>query len=1125
MRIFFLLALSFLLPAGVCLHPFPLEAGIVTYLDDSIGDDHGPGTYTYPTNGVFSAGSFDLTEFQVSTDASRAYFSVKVATSISDPWNSGAGFSIQNIDIYIDKDGIVDSGATWTLENRNARISRTNAWDVMVWCAPPFDGFQSMLVNPDGSTDTTGVRTTVDQGEGRITVSVPRQRIGTPAASWRYIVLMLGQNGYAPGRVRQVMRLRDEWNFGGGTDGDSDSNIIDMVTVQGLSQEGMLSAYDRATLQACALFAEPDSVIPSIIHAPVTDGTANHPVPIEAIVVDSIVAQVEACYRRTGETSFNRNELNRTGIQSWAGIIPGEAVQGDTIEYYIFASDGLFSSTFPADTLNPFQVALMPDTGASLPRQIDTIFLFHLNQNLVPYAKVASTACYVGLLETLRAHPSLKFMIHISGCLLHSLLWLDDRAIELIKEGVQHGQFEIVGSTYGQNIMYSTRIDSTDFQFNDEQIKAHKKLIEKIFGVTPVSFWNPERTWTQNFVQLLDDNGYQNVQVEDHILFDSGIIGSEYLVRNTSYNGRSVNIFDDDKSFEGTVNYAIDSGDYQAVLNFLHDRYEEDIDDKYAVCYHEDAEATGLWDYEAGENPSNDWANLDALLTALESDPEIRVTTYSEFMTDHGASSSVSRIVDGAAEWMGGSAWFAENAGPTANTYRIFFDQIRDTLNSVRQETASAPSDTVSASRLLSHAWFDLIAHQYEFLVHGEGGHSGYTDWDMARTAYILARAAREALLNRNEEYIEDLNRDGINEVVVTNGAQMLVFSTKGGKLLYWFDLSRGVEAIGSENFLYYNEPFIDEAQYVPRLAGGKDVYTWLSGNNILPQVFDWEFEIRRRVFEDSILVDAGYAAGVRDAAFSASLKESGVDFDYECSDFSLSKSFSLGDSTMHAEYRFLNNRNYQRAFDVHVESAFCPDCREAMDGGAEALKYWTGYDTLSYAGPDVIGVINTSTNNAVTFGFTSQPANLSGEDCVFGLELTPHFSVSVPGRAEAAFSFDLTLAGGNIGVPSENPTVPAGIVIKRCVPNPFVSSTDIGFVIGSPLTSFSSRASYVTLRVYDVNSRFVKTLFEGTLPSGTYGVSWNGMNERGRQVPSGIYFLRLEGKSGKAVAKVVKLN
>ncbi|MBN1503664.1 MAG: hypothetical protein JW952_01230 [Candidatus Eisenbacteria bacterium] len=1228
----------------------PAAPEVVTTIADWPGDDHGPGTYTYPTNGVFAAGSFDMTEFRVEVEGNRVYFAVDLNATLDDPWGSGAGFSLQSIDIYVDKDGVPGSGATWVLDGRNARMSPVNSWDVAVWCAPPFDDFQSRIVFPDGEFDTTQVRTSVSQAEGRITVSAPKSAVGTPTSSWRYVVLMLGQNGYETGRVRQVRAVNSEWDFGGGTDGTSDSNIMDVITVPGLSQEGMLGTYDPATSQVCALFAQPDSVAPVISHEPVTTAEAHLPVPVFATVVDSFVERAALRYRPAGDPGFTTVELVRAGMTGWSGEIPGDAVAQGTIEYFLYATDGLFAACLPADTLSPFVVTVQPDAsppdlyeaaarpatfypdgdgyrdsteiawrlteacfvtaavrsggqtvrilcdsvlfaagecsawwngrddggqyvpqaaytvllegtdlaglvaepetvqvtvgGAAPPRKTDAVFLFHLNQNLVPYAKVASTACYVGLLETLRAHPSLKFMIHVSGCLLHSLLWMDDTAIELIREGLADGQFEIVGSTYAQNIMYSTRTDSTDFQFNDAQIKAHRKLIESVFGASPVSFWNPERVWTQNFVRLLADNGYDNVQVEDHILYDSGITESEYLVRTTSCDGRTLNVFDDDKSFQGTVNYAVDSGDYQSVLSFLHDRYNEDSGDEFAVCYHEDAEATGLWDYEGGENPQVDWSHLDDLLTALESDPLINVTTYSDFMESHGSAASVSRVVDGAADWMGRSAWFAENAGATGTSYRAFFDEIRDTLNAVRAEMASAAGDTLAASKLLDHAWFDLVAHQYEFLVHGEDGHDGYTDWDMARAAYVAARAAREALLGEDRQYAADLNDDGVTEVAVVKDGTMLVFSTKGGKLLYWFDLVRGTEEVGGENSMYYGELFQDEADYVPRLLGGRDVYPWLSGNGIFPQVFDWEFELRRRAFEDSLRADGTYLGELRESAFTPALREAGADFTFSDDDLTFTKSYWLSQDALDVTYSLLNKKPYARSFEIHVESAFSPSCLEAMDGGVAALRYWNGADTSSSVAPGVKGVVNVATGHSLEYDFVTEPSRLYGEEAVFGLELSPVYDLTVPAQALSALSLRVKRLTGSVGVPPRAAPVPAASIMGKCAPNPFTAGVTVGFTVGrvgpsepgataaaagvgsGPDAAGATQSSRpVSLKVFDVHSRFVRTVWDGALAPGTHECSWDGRDWKGRPVRPGIYFLRLEDGGSVATAKVVRVE
>jgi len=45
-------------------------------LGDPIGDDYGPGSYVYPTNPVFKAGSFDVTSFEVYESESDVIFKV-----------------------------------------------------------------------------------------------------------------------------------------------------------------------------------------------------------------------------------------------------------------------------------------------------------------------------------------------------------------------------------------------------------------------------------------------------------------------------------------------------------------------------------------------------------------------------------------------------------------------------------------------------------------------------------------------------------------------------------------------------------------------------------------------------------------------------------------------------------------------------------------------------------------------------------------------------------------------------------------------------------------------------------------------------------------------------------------
>jgi hypothetical protein len=68
--------------------------------------------------------------------------------------------------------------------------------------------------------------------------------------------------------------------------------------------------------------------------------------------------------------------------------------------------------------------------------------------------------------------------------------------------------------------------------------------------------------------------------------------------------------------------------------------------------------------------------------------------------------------------------------------------------------------------------------------------------------------------------------------------------------------------------------------------------------------------------------------------------------------------------------------------------------------------------------------------------------------------------------------------------------------------PNPFSPSTDISFSIG--------RTSKVVLAVYDVRGRQVRALVDGILDAGEYNAPWDGRDDRGAPVSSGVYFCRL---------------
>jgi hypothetical protein len=82
-----------------------------------------------------------------------------------------------------------------------------------------------------------------------------------------------------------------------------------------------------------------------------------------------------------------------------------------------------------------------------------------------------------------------------------------------------------------------------------------------------------------------------------------------------------------------------------------------------------------------------------------------------------------------------------------------------------------------------------------------------------------------------------------------------------------------------------------------------------------------------------------------------------------------------------------------------------------------------------------------------------------------------------------------------------------------RAYPNPFRVHTNVIFEL--------QHSTVVDARVYDVAGREVRRLGLGTLPGGLQSVSWNGLDNTGRQVPSGVYFVRVTTPDHVSSAKV----
>ena len=94
---------------------------------------------------------------------------------------------------------------------------------------------------------------------------------------------------------------------------------------------------------------------------------------------------------------------------------------------------------------------------------------------------------------------------------------------------------------------------------------------------------------------------------------------------------------------------------------------------------------------------------------------------------------------------------------------------------------------------------------------------------------------------------------------------------------------------------------------------------------------------------------------------------------------------------------------------------------------------------------------------------------------------------------------------------------VPGGYSLAQNFPNPFNSQTVIRFEL--------SAAAKIDLSIYNLQGQRVVVLAKGRQRAGTGQVSWNGLDHKGRPLPSGVYFYRLVVDGKRVTRKLVVLR
>jgi hypothetical protein len=155
-------------------------------------------------------------------------------------------------------------------------------------------------------------------------------------------------------------------------------------------------------------------------------------------------------------------------------------------------------------------------------------------------------------------------------------------------------------------------------------------------------------------------------------------------------------------------------------------------------------------------------------------------------------------------------------------------------------------------------------------------------------------------------------------------------------------------------------------------------------------------------------------------------------------------------------------------------------------------------------------GTVDVAAGESAEIEFTGT-VNYEEYPSVLRLIVTPdQASAKVDTSYVQAFSAATSVEEEEIGLPRK-------FALLQNYPNPFNPETNISFEL--------PKEASVSLRIYNISGQLVRHLVDDRRQAGRYNVIWRGDDERGRSVPSGVYFYEIRAADYVARKRMVLLK
>ncbi len=400
------------------------------------------------------------------------------------------------------------------------------------------------------------------------------------------------------------------------------------------------------------------------------------------------------------------------------------------------------------------------------------------------------------LIEAMERCEGAQFGLGVSPDLAAALAWTGSPALQRIRDGLTAARFVSVGSLLAPAALAA--LDPWDARVSLELGRAFN---ERLLRSSPTGYWNTGGVWRQDITGPLAAAGYSYTLVDDTVLRASANaqgISSRSPVR-TSWSRDDIVLVPIDTAFVDACRKALTSGSVKQAADYVAGaaaaRAKGDSRDILVCAIEVDLSA---------EEPG--WERLPDLIRAVSDVGSASIVSVEAHLSAAEGIPSVAQVPAGepraisrALSAQRYSSWAQFNADdPVLAKARSVQAQVRSKIQTVRaamaDETGAAGAAS-AAGALLS--WAELV-HCWHLR---NMGLVGRMDPERARSgvaALLPAHAAWQAMNPTVSAYAEDLDADGVEELVLVNAGNMFVFSPDSGDIIAWYDLANGLLMAGS---------------------------------------------------------------------------------------------------------------------------------------------------------------------------------------------------------------------------------------------------------------------------------------------------------------------------------------